>query len=99
RNGGSERALLGRGPRQVPGHQWKDPRSKECRLAAVPPDESLGDAAERTRLFRERFWPWPSHRLRLRRQLPHRRSACRLWRKRLLRPRQQVTAILLLRQG
>ena len=66
-------------------------------LPAVPPDERLGDAAERARLLRKRLRSRPPYRLGVRRQPPHRGAARRLWRERLLRPGQQIAAVLLLR--
>ena len=73
--------------------RWQDEEA-----LSVPPAERMGDRSEHARLLRERLRPRPQDQLGVRGQPADRRAARRLRRERLLRPGQQVAAVLLVRQ-
>ena len=67
------------------------------RVAPISPGQCVGGLAACARLLRERLRPRAANSVGLRGQQADRRSTCRLWRERLLRPEKQVAAVLLFR--
>ena len=86
-----------RGHAGVCRHRRQDTGSKSQRRVPVPSGQRLGAAAMRAGLLRRRLGARAPHSLGVRGQPPDRRAARRLRRERLLRPGQQVAAVLLLR--
>ena len=68
------------------------------KTSPVPPAQRLGHRSEHPRFLRKWHRAWPKDQLGVRGQPADRRAACRLRRKRLLRPGQQVASILLVRR-
>ena len=88
---------LGQDARRVPRPGRHAARSAQHHGPAVPPGERLGDRAARARLLRKRLRARAARSLGIRGQPADRRAARGPGRERLLRPGQQVAAVLLLR--
>ena len=75
------------------------PRWQDEEALSVSSAQRLGDRSEHARFLRERLCARPQDQLGVRGQPADHRAARRIWRERLLRPRQQVAAALLVRRA